>query len=241
MLRKLNQLFALSLLVVSGAVLSSCDSEEDNGGVILQPTALVTAFPDWNGNLRLQLDDSTLLIPKNLPKSPFGDKEVRALVNYTVVNPNLFTAPAGSHVSSAEEVEIHWIDSIRTKLPIKVTPLEMEGLADDPVEIVRDWVTVAEDGYLTLRLRTRWGGGVDHHIVNLVYDEQSASPLTFRLSHDACGDKGGNPGDALIAFNLNDVIGGMEKPVKITLVWTSYSGEKSAQFSLNCRRELPMN
>lgn len=241
MLRKLNQLFALSLLVASTAGLQSCDNDDDKDFVIFQPTALVTAYQDWNENLRLQLDDSTLLIPVNLPKSPFGNKEVRALVNYTVVDPDTYPATSGSYVSSVKEVEVHWIDSIRTKLPIKVSTQEMAHLANDPVEIIKDWVTVAEDGYLTLRLRTGWGGRVDHHIVNLAYDEESSSPLTFRLSHDARGDYGGNPGDALIAFNLNDLIANMEKPVKITLVWNSYSGEKSAEFSLNCRKESPIN
>ena len=33
---------------------------------------------------------------------------------------------------------------------------------NDPVEILNDWVTIAEDGYLTLRFATRWGNGQPH-------------------------------------------------------------------------------
>ena len=33
----------------------------------------------------LQLDDKTTLLPTNMTKSPYGEKEVRALVNYKEV------------------------------------------------------------------------------------------------------------------------------------------------------------
>ena len=38
---------------------------------------------------------------------------------------------------------------------------------NDPVEILNDWVTIAEDGYLTLRFATCWGNG-QSHFVNLI-------------------------------------------------------------------------
>lgn len=34
----------------------------------------------------------------------------------------------------------------------------------DPVDMINDWVTIAEDGYLTLRFRTMWGDRSQAHL-----------------------------------------------------------------------------
>ena len=103
-----------------------------------------------DGSFFLQLDDSTTLLPINVASSPFGEKEVRALVNYDEVD-----EVSGRY---SKTVHINWIDSILTK-PIAPDLGEENDVVygTDPVEIVRDWVTIAEDGYLTLRFRTEWG------------------------------------------------------------------------------------
>ncbi len=50
------------------------------------------------------------------------------------------------------------MDSIRTKMPVvSAGENNDEKFGNDPIEIVKDWVTIAEDGYLTLRIRTKWG------------------------------------------------------------------------------------
>ena len=55
-------------------------------------------------------------------------------------------------------VRVNWIDSIATKpMAPNLGDKNKDEYGDDPVEIVRDWVTIAEDGYLTLRFRTYWG------------------------------------------------------------------------------------
>lgn len=41
-------------------------------------------YPSAPDGFFMQLDDSTSLIPTNMKASPFGDKKVRALVNYTI-------------------------------------------------------------------------------------------------------------------------------------------------------------
>lgn len=210
--------------------LQSCDTNSDYNYNLLQPTALVTVCPQDDESVLFQLDDTTQLNPVNIKKSPFGKKEVRALVNYSPVS--------GNHTSAIQDVNVNWIDSIRTKFPVKTIAGEENNFANDPVDIINDWVTIAEDGYLTLRIRTRWGCGYNMHNVDLIYDDNSLSPLVFELRHNANGDLSGSMGDALIAFNLNNLIANMEKPVKITLKWHSFSGDKSAEFSLGCRKNV---
>ena len=63
--------------------LSSCDSDSDDEIILQHPTALVTVYPSTSEGFILQLDDSTSLVPTNLKTSPFGEKKVRALVNYS--------------------------------------------------------------------------------------------------------------------------------------------------------------
>ena len=93
--------FVLGSLILS--TLSSCTSNDDMA--LMQPTALVTVRPSDSGTFTLQLDNTTTLYPTNMKSSPFGNKEVRALVNYT---------DEGSR-GNTRNVHINWIDSIRTK------------------------------------------------------------------------------------------------------------------------------
>ena len=214
-------------LVACALSLNSCDTDGDNNVVALSPTALVTVYPSSSEGLTLQLNDSTTLIPSNMKTSPFGDKKVRALVNYTVE----------STVSGKPyNVYVNWIDSIRTKLPVTSQGSDDEkAYGNDPIEIVRDWVSVAEDGFLTLRIRTLWGGKAKH-VINLVSGVTKDNVYEFDLRQNAQGDTVGNTGDALIAFDLNSLWTEHPEKATIKLNWTSFSGKKSAEFSLKMHK-----
>ena len=66
---------------------------------------------------------------------------------------------------------------------------------------------MAEDGYLTLRIRTLWSSPHATHVLNLVTGTNPEDPYELELRHDAKGDDNGSWGDALIAFNLNKLPG----------------------------------
>lgn len=220
------------LLSIVGVVvlmmLPSCTNDDDSPE-LLRPTALVTVCPNADGSFIMQLDNATQLVPTNLKTSPFGTKEVRALVNYTETN----VSPQDKKVRN---VEVNWLDSIRTKLPVETLGKQDEiKYGNDPVEIVQDWVTVAEDGYLTLRIRTLWGSPHATHILNLVTGTNPEDPYELELRHDAKGDKNGRWGDALIAFNLNKLPRGDAGIAKIKLKWKSFTGDKSAKFEIKMR------
>lgn len=232
---KINFVFNKALLFAGAIVciigLQSCLDDDDNNAYYLRyPNALVTVKGAADDAFFLQLDDKTTLLPTNVSTSPFGDKEVRALVNYSEVN-----EPSGDYTKA---VHINWIDSILTK-PIAPDLGEKndEVYGTDPVEIVNDWVTIAEDGYLTLRFRTIWGGS-KKHFVNLLLGQNPENPYEVEFRHNAYGDTYGSEGDGLAAFKLDELPDTEGKTVKLKLKWKSFSGEKSAEFDYCTRKTV---
>ena len=232
---KINSVFSKALAVATVVATSigfqSCLDDDDNNAYYLRyPNALVTVKEAADGAFFLQLDDKTTLLPTNVKASPFGDKEVRALVNYSEVN-----EPSGDYTKA---VHINWIDSILTK-PIAPDLGEEndEVYGTDPVEIVNDWVTIAEDGYLTLRFRTIWGGS-KKHFVNLLLGQNPENPYEVEFRHNAYGDTYGSEGDGLAAFKLDELPDTEGKTVKLKLKWKSFSGEKSAEFDYCTRKSV---
>jgi hypothetical protein len=106
---------------------------------------------------------------------------------------------------------------------------------NDPVEIVNDWVTIAEDGYLTLRFRTYWGQTKAHRI-NLVAGSDANDPYKVVLFHDANGDTKSYIGDGLVAFKLDELPDTQGKTVNLTLQWNSFNGTKTATFKYCTRK-----
>lgn len=216
--RLFNYSLLLAVLVLSFASCSTDTDEHDARRI-----ALVTVYPQSADGFIMQLDDSTTLEPTNVKSSPFGDKTVRALVSYSYDD---------ATIAAMRKVSIYRIDSIRTKLPVPTTGTDdATTYGDDPIEIVRDWVTVAEDGFLTLRVRTVWGNG-KQHVLNLVSGVNKDNVYELTLRHDAKGDTVGHMGDAMIAFNLNKLWDNPAKDVKVKLNWKSFSGDKSIEFSM---------
>lgn len=223
---KIYSVFSKSLavaLAVAGTLgLQSCLDDDDNNYELRFPNALVTVKNAADDTFFLQLDEKTTLLPTNLTTSPFGEKEVRALVNYKEVD-----KPSGDYDKS---VFVNWIDSILTKHIAPDLGEENDKVyGTDPVEIVNDWVTIAEDGYLTLRFRTVWGG-YKKHFVNLLLAPEEDNPYVVEFRHNAEGDVYGDVSDALVAFKLTDLPDTEGKTVKLTLKWKSFTGDKSATF-----------
>ncbi|MCR5130291.1 MAG: NigD-like protein [Prevotella sp.] len=230
-------------LMASTFALQSCLDDDDDNYVICPtdyPNALVTVSPDTdNTAFFMHLDDSTTLWPVNMRQSPFGTKEVRALVNFRT--PTKTELEKGGIYADMPCVFVNWIDSIRTK-PTSANMNEKENLkqyGSNPVEIINDWVTIAEDGYLTLRFRTIWGRTGTIHRLNLVYRTDVNTPYYFTLYHDAQGDTIGQVGDALIAFKLpGELAETGQQDRELTLEWNSFSGKKTAKFKFRPKQVI---
>ena len=219
--------FITPLLFVGLAVTFQSCLDDDDDKAMYHPTALVTVEPADDESFIMHLDDNTILQPVNMAKSPYGKKEVRALVNFSET-----VAPENG--GSFRKVYVNWLGSIRTKRPVPTTDINDSKFGNDPVEIMRDWVTVAEDGYLTLRVRTRWNNPSAVHELNLLTGVNPENPHEFELRHNAHGDTNGEWGDGLIAFNLNG-LPELNGTISIKLRWKSFSGEKTSEFSLRMR------
>ncbi len=232
-MKAMKSLFGLVAAVMLVSSFSACDNDDTYIWYYdAVPNALVTVKPVDGAGFYMQLDDSTTLHPVNMSVSPYGDKEVRALVNYAYVRPE-----ENDYEKRSFKVNVNWIDSILTKPAV---PYPADGdvseYGEDPIEIVRDWVNIAEDGYLTLRFRTRWGNNGVVHFVNLLTGVNPDDPYEVEFRHNAYGDVNGTPGDALVAFRLSDLPDTNGKTVKLTLKYKSFSGEKSIRFDYCSRK-----
>lgn len=222
--------FVVLMAAVASLGFQSCLDDDDDKYAMLLPNALVTVKNASDNSCYLQLDERTTLLPVNLKSSPFGAKEVRALVNYSNVD-----EPSGVY---SQAVHVNWIDSLLTKsmAPNLGEAENDEVYGDDPVEMVADWVTIAEDGYLTLRFRTVWGNPSLKHFVNLISTNNPEDPYEVEFRHNAYGDTYGQAGDGLVAFSLASLPDTEGKTVKLTLKWHSFTGDKSVQFDY-CTRQ----
>lgn len=230
---KTKKWFVMAAAVVASLGFQSCLDDDEYDYSLLVPNALVTVKNNADSSFFLQLDEQTTLLPVNMDKSPFGEKEVRALVNYTEVD-----EPSGDYTHA---VHVNWIDSLLTKslAPNLGVDENNRVYGNDPVEMVADWVTIAEDGYLTLRFRTRWSDLGKKHFVNLIPTNNPDDPYEVEFRHNAYGDTYGQVGDGLVAFDLASLPDTEGKTVKLTLKWQSFTGEKSAQFDY-CTRQATL-
>ncbi len=234
-MKNLKFLFTTLGIFATSAMLQSCDNNDtvfpDN-----YPTALVTVCPDDDESFVMNLDENTVLNPVNIAKSPFGKKEVRAMVSFYFTNDGNQSVESDKNEIDVRNVHVCWIDSIRTKLPVPTVTDNNKTYGNDPFDIVKDWVTIGEDGYLTLCIRTKWGNPDKKHIINLVTGVNPDDPLEMEIHQDADGDVDGMLHDGLIAFNLNH-IQDLSGDVKLKLKWNSYSGEKTAVINVKMRNQ----
>ena len=210
-------LLVSSLMLAVG--LTSCENDDYR-----EPTynGLVTVRYTESEVLYFQLDDVRTLYPVNMGNNKLWEDGQRALINFYVVDED--------DKGFTDAVYVNWIERVLTKSMVESKGMENDSLyGKDPVEIVRDWVTVVEDGYLTLRFRTYWSGGVTH-TVNLLAGVNPANPYEVEFRHNANGDLNYYVGDGLVAFDLSKLPDTEGRTVKLTLKWMSFSGPKSVVF-----------
>lgn len=233
---------AAALLAVTALISSSClkDTGYYYGPGIFFADAVVTVKPldDQGSSFYMQLDDNTTLLPVGYGASPYKGDEVRAFVKYTEVG-----GDAGEYDKA---VKLIWIESLLTKemAPDKGSNNAYE-YGSDPVEIIKGFPTVVEDGYMTLGFITYSAGFGGQHDVNLIYTgnpdaTEDSEKYVVEFRHDANGDTYGKFLEGYVAFRLDGVDGLPDtegKTVKLTLKWDSIRyGDRSVQFDY-CTRE----
>lgn len=225
MKKTLNILFLTVAAFAAAVFFQSCDRSKDP--VLL--SALVT-YEDSESGVRMQLDDNTSLVPTNIKPGMYGNKTVRALIRYFEDDSN----PVGEGIF----VKVATVDTIRTK-PASVDKGELNDsyYGKDRLEIVRDWTTIGEDGYLTLLICTHRGDPLKVHTISLVSKGEKDGVYEFELHHDADGDIYGYESEGLIAFNLNDLAPEDRSPIILRLSWDGFYEHHSADFKLTFRKK----
>ena len=79
---------------------------------------------------------------------------------------------------------------------------DMQARSSDPVDILMDWITCLEDGFLTLHYSVRASGSVKHGFS--LYP--SVESNTYRLVHEANGDSKGSLTDGIVCFDVSGVL-----------------------------------
>ena len=231
-MKKLKTLMLLMAVMLTAVSLQSCDDDDDCYPAFNLATVTLKAPRADGSKWFMQLDDSTVIYAKNIASHPYDNKELRAYIRYNELQRDM----ASSKFPYEYSANILTIDTILTK---KMDPM-VENMAgeygNDPVEVVNSWETVAEDGYMNIRFRTRFGYNGKHR-VTLVHRTDVEDPYTVEFIHNANGDTNGQVADGMVAFRLDDCFNEGDKPIEITLKWNSYSGEKSAKFKYIPRKE----
>ena len=180
------------------------DAEAD-APALREYTAIVTVKRDASGRIGLQLDDETLLYPSNYTE-PFT-RQCRIICGL-------------SWWEGSKQCTLQWMDYLQEG-PVQGSSAQ-EG---DGVDIVEDWMTSVEDGYLTLHYSAFWGDGSIAHTLFLVSGENPDDPYEVRLIHLNNGDAALEEGDALIYFDLAGLPPTGDSGQPLTLKWKNGAGQ----------------
>ena len=213
------------VLLVLPLFLQSCKKEED---LVRVSTAIATLKPNPALNsVVFKVNDKLFLYPVNISDREISTEERRVLIEFR--KPKESEALPMSSVGP--QIYVTWIKLILTKPLAEDLGEEgnIEEYGQDPVEIVKDWMTLAEDGYMNICFRTMWGGRATHYI-NMVYTPEPDNPYCVTLYHDAQGDYPDHSADALVAFKLDGLPDTNGQTVALKVKWMSFSGAKSTTF-----------
>lgn len=221
MTKHLKTILSIAALILA---LTSCKKHNQERLYL----ALVTIESTETG-VNIQLNDSTALRPVGMNPSAFKGKSLRALINYIKDT---------SEGALENDIKLVAIDTIRTKrAEPDLAEANDEVYGTDHIEIVKDWVTVGEDGFLTLCIRTYRDDPNISHYVHLVDKGIKDGKHCFELRHNAMEDDAYYLADGLIAFNLNDLAPEDRSPITLSLSWDGFSGPKKADMKLTFRKK----
>lgn len=235
-MKRIKTLMLLMVVALTAVSLQSCDDDDDNYPEFNLATVTLKAPTVDGGKWFMQLDDSTALEATNIASHPYDNKELRAYIRYNDIKEMTSAPTSRSTIKKMYSVNVLTIDTILTKKMDPMVENMAEVYGNDPVEVIDSWETVAEDGYLNIRFRTRWGNNIKHR-VTLVHRTDVNNPYTVEFIHNAHGDINGHVADGMVAFRLDDCFNKGDEPIEITLKWKSYSGEETAKFKYIPRKD----
>lgn len=174
--------------------------------------AIVTVKQDQEGKVYFQLDDSHVLYPRRYPETFNGIRRIICGIE-TYANTN--------------ECAVLWMDYLEEG----TVASEANGVQDDGLDLISDWMTSVEDGFLTVHYDAFWGSG---NVAHKLIVTPGTDPYSINLIHSANGDEALEKGDALIYFDINSLLPDTEGAYKtLTLSWKTcdnINASKTFQF-----------
>lgn len=226
-LKNFTTALVLPFLVAALALVQSCSKAFLDDTVIDGlPESIVTVKTASDGQTYFQLDSLTTFEPVDWENS--YEREVRAFLNYSELPEN-----SGRFSKS---VRVDDIDSILTKNAVSTRNADYIAMSDDAIEIVDDWMTCCEDGYLTIHFAAMFSGKVVHTVALGV---NPSNPKELTIKHSLNGDTSIVLSEGIVAFRLDQIFNGAVKDGEpLTLKWKSYSGTQSVQIKYSGRYQL---
>lgn len=136
--------------------------------------------------------------------------------------------------------EIDWYENVElgdNGLMVGGPPNTYINIHDDGLDVIDDWMTSQEDGFLTIHYSAWFGNSNVWHHLALTPDDKD-NPLVLTLRHDAKGDMPLEKTDALIYFDINDRSQYIdEEHYYITVKWTTCAGQPAEKKFLFKGRE----
>lgn len=168
---KKNLIFLTELLIlITVAVLQSCDNDDDNIYYYNQSYAIGNMVVKDGESPYLELDSKKTMLPSNTSiPSLFLEDGRRVIVNYSLLQEN--------YMGYDYYISINDIDTVLVKNIIPITPETADSIGNDPVDIINMWTN---EEYLTIQFKMI-GAGDKKHMVNVVRD--------FSLSDNPDKDK----------------------------------------------------
>ncbi|MBO4434103.1 MAG: hypothetical protein J5769_01450 [Bacteroidales bacterium] len=214
------------LLAVLILLLPSCAKENSGGwgdhyleGETADFLAILTIKKTPTDTVYFQLDDSTTIYAANYQYDYTRMEKVFCDISVT-------NRPEGRFKYKGY---INWLE------PIEEGQVTADASASGNLglDILDDWMTSVEDGYLTIHYNTWWGSKPVQHKMYVITGTNPADPYELVLRQDACGDKKDEKGDALICFDINSLPETGDNYTELKLKWTSSGGtaaEKTFKF-----------
>jgi len=172
-----------------------------------QYTAIVTVKESPAGTIYFQLDDDSVLYPDNYD-TPFTG--MQRIICGISMYPN------------TNECHVEWMDFL-AKGDISYT----QDAIDDGLDILDDWMTSVEDGFLTIHYNAWWGNGSVPHLLLV---KPSVNEYELTVVHRMNGDEPLEKADALVYFDINDILPDTQGTYKdLTIKWKSIEGAVKAK------------
>lgn len=217
------------LIIFAFATLFLASCNKSDGSTYVQ--AIVTVCGDQGEKCTFNLDDNTVLVPDNLERNPYA-KECRALTQYKDFGSYDTLGIVGKQF---RKISVISVDSVLTKDLAPDLGATQNDLVygTDPIDLYRSWLTVVEDGYVTIHFTGKWGYPGTVHSINLVKDTDPEDPFHFELRHNYNGDVFSPYRfiNGVAAFNIQEVLAkNPQSTYDIRLTYKGHDRDKDITF-----------